>query len=296
MRVVAALLLGTLSACAKEELVHGLTELEANEIVYVLEAGNIKSIKEKEEGGRTVTYKVAVAAADAFGGRKMLVENQLPRVNPWGLAKIYDPANKGMIPTATEEEAAYIMALQGEISMKLRSIPGVVDAHVTVVKPKRDVVRDLSDKPPPATASVTVLYNQVEGRVPFKMDEIQRLVAGSVEGMDWQNVTVVANLNRAMSKRLSGVNAEPGEEEGGALDKRAMPKAWGNITVADEAERKKLNIILGGAGITLLVAIVGLLLAVVSYFTKSRQLATVSTELTSFRKAKRAAAEGPPAG
>ena len=139
-------LLLTLQGCAKEEVVHALTEFEANEIVYVLESGGIKAAKEKEEGGRIVTYKVVVPGGEAHEARKMLVDNQLPRPKSMTLDKVYDPANKGLIPTATEEEAGYQMAVQGEIVQKLKSIPGVVEAHVTIVKPKKDMVRDMTEK------------------------------------------------------------------------------------------------------------------------------------------------------
>jgi type III secretion protein J len=292
-RALCVLVLLGAQACSKEELVHGLTEPEANEIVHVLESGGIKSLKEKEEGGRTVTYKVVVAGGDAFPGRKILVENQLPRMNPWGLGKIYDPANKGMIPTATEEDAAYQMALQGEISIKLRSIPGVVDAHVTLVKPKRDVVRDLTDKPPPATASVTILYNMVEGKMPFRLEDIQRLVAGSVEGMDHQNVTVVASLNRPTTKRMTGVSGE--EDDGsGTIDKSRSPKFLG-IAVVDGADLRKLQVIVTGAGITILIAVLGFVMMMAAFVTQKKKLTEVSTELTSFRKARKAEAAPPAA-
>src|SRR4051812_23600669 len=87
------------TACSKEEMVHGLTEAEANEIVYMLEAGGIKASKEREEGGRVIVYKVIVAGGDAHDARKVLVDNQMPRPKGMTLDKVYAPDQKGLIPT-----------------------------------------------------------------------------------------------------------------------------------------------------------------------------------------------------
>ncbi|MEW5848551.1 MAG: hypothetical protein AB2A00_07035 [Myxococcota bacterium] len=283
------------TGCAKEEIVHGLSEYEANEILVVLEANGLKPIKEKEEGGRTVTYKVVMPGAEASDARKILVDNKLPRPQQMGLGKVYDPANKGLIPTATEEKAGYQMALHGEIVAKLKTIPGVLEAHVTVVKPDRDIVRDLNDKPPPATASVVILYNTINGTKPFKEQDIQKLVAASVEGMDPANVTVVATANVPADRQVSTASAAAGGEEGGGgIDKAKAPKVMG-VVVADDGEKNKLNRLMGmGAG-----AIGILLLAVLillGAFTKVRGKVTqLNAEVAALKKARARAADAPPA-
>ena len=86
--ILALIALFLVSGCAKEEMVHNLTEAEANEIVYVLEAGGIKAAKEREEGGRVIVYKVICAAGDAHDARKVLVDNQLPRPKGMTLEKV----------------------------------------------------------------------------------------------------------------------------------------------------------------------------------------------------------------
>ncbi|MBI5497036.1 MAG: hypothetical protein HY904_18625 [Deltaproteobacteria bacterium] len=280
------------AGCAKEEVVHQLTEFEANEIVYVLEAGGVKAHKEREEGGRTITYKVTVGGADAQDARRVLVDNQLPRPREMTLDRVYDPANKGLIPTATEEEAGFIMAIQGEIARKIKTIPGVVEAHVTIVKPKKDLLKDLNEKPTPATAAVTITFNQVGGKAPFKVEDIQRLVAASVEGLDPQYVTVMANLNRPATEKMLGTFGT--EDEAGGQDLARAPK-FGGIAVVNEQERKKLQTILMGGGAALGVALIGLIALLVSFVTTSSKLKQANTQLTALAK-RNAPAPPPPPG
>ena len=290
--VLAVLVAGLLSACAgKEELVHGLTEFEANQIVYVLEADGIKAKKEVEEGGRTITYKVEVGGGDAQAGRRILVDNQLPRPAAMGFNKIYDPANKGLIPTATEEEASFLMALQGEIVNKLKSIPGVVDAHVTVVKPKKDVVRDLMDKPAPPTASVTIIYNKVNDKPPFEEEKVRKLVASSVEGLNWENVTVLATENKATTLQM--IMSNPDEEGVSAADTSRMPNVMG-VVLANPASKKKLMTYLGGLGVAFAVALLAFLITVGAYAANKKKMTSMVGELTSLKRARKAEAAPPP--
>lgn len=267
------------AGCSKEEIVHGLTEPEANEILVVLETAGLKAAKEKEEGGRVVAYKIIVPGADAFEARKVLVNNKLPRPKDMGLDKVYDPANKGLIPTATEEKAGYQLAMQNEIAAKLKAIPGVVEAHVTIVKPNVDIVHALDQKPPPSTASVVLVYNQVEGKVPVKEPEVQRLVAASVEGLDAANVTVLLTPNRPADKRvMTGREGEVVE-----VDLTKMPRMFG-VAVADQANLKRLNSILIGLGALLLLFLVTFVMALLAAINARNKLTKANAELLALKK------------
>ncbi len=186
-----------LTACAgSEKIVHGLDEYEANEIIVVLEARSVSARKVVEEG-RVVTYSVEVSGGDVSSAMRTLVANKLPRQRPQGLAQVYPPGGGGLIPTKSEEKAKYLMALQGEIERKLLSLPGVVRAHVSVVQPDKDIVRDLEREPPASTASVSVVFNAIDerGSPAVTVDEIRGLVGASVEDLKPQNVQVVMKRN-----------------------------------------------------------------------------------------------------
>ena len=64
-------------------------DAEANEIVYVLESGGIKAVKEREEGGRVVVYKVAVPGGDAHDARKV-TESPEFKAQLWALYRQLD--------------------------------------------------------------------------------------------------------------------------------------------------------------------------------------------------------------
>lgn len=267
--------------CAgKEELVHGLTEPEANQIVSVLEHKGIKTMKEREEGGRIVVYKIVVGGADAQEARKILVDNQLPRPKVTDFDKMYDPANKPLIPTATQERAEYFMALHGHIANKLRTIPGVVEAHVTIQKPERDIVREVNEKAPPATASVTITYNLVNGKTPFKIEDVQRLVAACVESLDPSNVIVLASLNQPADSLVS-TPGEGGEDGKGASlgDMKVM-----NVNTASEADKKRLTTLLAIGGILVGVLLVAFVLALVGFLTNQKKLTAATANLNQLKK------------
>ena len=109
-------------------------------------------------------------------------------------------ADPGLIPTATQERARLIAALSGEVEEKLKLIPGVVDAHVTVVMPEEDPLRDADKEPTPPTASVVYRYHPPVGMAPEKATpplgeaDARSLVAASVPGLTPKNVVVISRL------------------------------------------------------------------------------------------------------
>lgn len=179
-----------LSACVTNSLQTGLSEQDAQEIVVLLnensiDASAIKGVSEKKGEEK---WDVVIRGGDQNLARawRVLQENGLPRQKDKGLEDVF--SNSGMIPTATEEKARLLLGISGEISRALKSVSGVVDAHVLVVMPESSPLLDKSDRVPP-TASVLVKYR---GRdVPLAEEEVKKLVARAVEGLQPENVAVV---------------------------------------------------------------------------------------------------------
>ncbi|HEY1101053.1 MAG TPA: hypothetical protein VGF99_19090, partial [Myxococcota bacterium] len=186
------------AACdAPMELVSGLDEFEANEILVVLEAKGI-DVAEKVKGGeRVITYSIVVPHSVSADAMRLLVANKLPRRRPIGMAEVYPAGSGGLIPTKSEEKAKYMMALQGDVERKLQRLPNIMSAHVTIVSPDKDIVRDLDTVPPAPTASVAIVFNPYDDRATslISEDEVKRLVAASVEDLKPQNVAVVMKKN-----------------------------------------------------------------------------------------------------
>lgn len=265
------------SACEGQvDIVHGLNELEANEILVVLEGQGIPARKQKEEG-RIVTWAVLVPQSQSMDALRILVANRLPKPRSQGLAEVYPAGSSGLIPTKSEEKAKFLLAMQGEIENMLKSLPGIQDARVTVVIPEKDVVRDLETPPPPATASVAIVYNPEEGgKKPVSEEKVKELVSAAVEDLQPKNVQVIMKENRPPV-----VISPDGRETG------AAPIAGDNvlgIRVVDKKAGIRAKVILG---LFVALAIFGLILGIAgiarSISLKAR-LAKTEAELTSLRK------------
>ena len=178
------------SACLKHDLQTGLSEQDAQEIVVVLGENGIEASSSKTAGEKKGEEKwtVSVYGGDQNLARawRVLEENGLPRQRDKGLDDVF--ASSGMIPTATEEKARLLTGIAGEISRTLKSVAGVVDAHVLVVLPDSSPLLDSSQRVPP-TASVLIKYRGNE--LPLGEDDVKKLVARAVEGLQPENVAVV---------------------------------------------------------------------------------------------------------
>jgi type III secretion protein J len=268
-----------------KDIVHGLDELEANEILVVLASKNISGDKLKEEG-RVVTYAITVRGSDVANAMRYLVANQLPRRRPTGLAQVYPAGGGGLIPTKSEEKAKYLMALQGEIEHKLARIPGVVQAHVNVVMPDKDIIRDLSRAGPPATAAVTVVFNPQDEREspPVSVEEVRRLVAASVEDLKPEHVEVVMKKNQPA--RLADNAAMGGNDM--ALDGQTVL----GIRVADGDGAGRLKAVLGMFGFVALLLFGAAAGGIAQMMRLRKKLTKAEADLSAVRKAGRSTQTG----
>ena len=197
---ISLLCLFGLTGCAGEfALVHKLTENEANQIMVILVAQGIEATK-IEEPGRIVTYNIIVSGNDREEALKLLVANKLPKEKSSGLQQVYPAGSGGMIPSQSEEKARFLMAIQGEIEIKLKTFPNIVSAHVSVVIPEKDIVRDVGADAPKPSASVALIYNpQKDGTSGLTEEDIKNLVSASIEGLTPDGVRVVISPNRPLS-------------------------------------------------------------------------------------------------
>jgi len=185
MALAVALLAGGAPACSTN-LLHGLDERAANESIAALEHAGIATEKTADEGGAG-TFTVRIARHDAARALDLLHSLGLPRDRRHGFAEVY--GQPSLIPTASEERARYLEALAGEIERTLETADGVVSARVHLVLEESD---PLSVEPKPRTpARAAVLLKSHGGRAPLPESDVQKLVAGSVPGLDPAAVAVV---------------------------------------------------------------------------------------------------------
>ena len=270
----------TITACAGEiDIVHGLNELEANRILVVLGSQGIDATKIKEEA-RVITWAIIVSQSDAQRSLQILVENNLPQTRSTGLAEVYPAGGGGLIPTKSEEKAKFMMAIQGEIERKLKTLPNVQQAHVSVVNPDKDVIRDLDTPPPPSTASVALVYNPgPKGGPPASIEEIKNLVSASVEDLRGENVEVLLKANVA-GMMLVGTD----DEDGPAV---AMGEKVLGIQVANKGAGKKAMAMFGIFGALALIGIIIGGVGIGRAVSLKKKLSKAIAEAASMKKARR---------
>lgn len=181
----AALLLAAalfLSAC-QTELYSGLTEREANEIVAALLDAGIPASKEAARSGEEIT--VLVDKSRFSEAMALLNAKGLPSARYESLGDVFQ--KEGIVSSPVEERARFIYALSQELSQTIAEIDGVLSARIHVVLPETDMLgRDFQ----PSSASVFIRHVPdipVEQFLP----NIKLLVANSIEGLVYDNVTVV---------------------------------------------------------------------------------------------------------
>ena len=180
---------GFMAACS-QELSHGLTEDQANEMVVTLSNNGINATKVLVPG-EVLSFTLTVPKRDASRAWEILQANHLPKPPSKGFGEVF--AKTSLIPTAMEEKAMYMQAVTGELEKTMMTITGVVDARVHVVLPESDVLKTELQGPTVTKAAVLLKYKaDRNGGIPFKEEDVKNLVANSVEGLKPADVTIVA--------------------------------------------------------------------------------------------------------
>ncbi|MDO5621574.1 MAG: type III secretion inner membrane ring lipoprotein SctJ [Paracoccus sp. (in: a-proteobacteria)] len=181
-RRLAAMLCLTLALTAcKANLYTGLTEHEANEMVAALIGAGIPASK----SGSANSISVSVDEARFADAMAVLNARGLPARQYASMGDVFK--KEGLVSSPTEERARLIYALSQELSRTIAEIDGVLSARIHVVLPQSDMLgRDVK----PSSASVFVRY-AAGSDVENYSAQIKLLVANSIEGLLYDNITVV---------------------------------------------------------------------------------------------------------
>lgn len=188
-RRLCTLLLLALGGCAAEELLHGLDERQANDVLVALDEAGIPAAKLQEEGS-DAGWLVEVPSADAGRARRLLSERELPRARPPGFADLF--AGGGMVPTPLEEHARYLHALSGELSRSVEALDGVVEARVHLGLPQEDPLRP-GEPHAPRGAVLLRCRRAACPAVRSLEPAIRALVAGAADGLTAETVSVLVS-------------------------------------------------------------------------------------------------------
>lgn len=190
-----------LTSCeSRRTIVNGLDEREANEILVFLSSKGIFAQKmqaaETGAGGaaRMVLWDISVNEDQATEAMSLLNQAGLPRRRGQSLLGIF--GNVGLVPSDVEQKIRYEAGLGEQIASTIRKIDGVLDAEVQLSFPQEDPLNPGQYKGK-ITSSVYVKHSGVlDDPNTHLISKIKRLVASSVTGLDYDNVTVIPDRAR----------------------------------------------------------------------------------------------------
>ncbi len=238
-----AFLLLFVSCAGRHEIVTEIDEKQANEILVFLASYGVDAQKQPSSGGgaggmgggdQVPTWTITVPASQATEALSILNKAGLPRRPGPSLLNIFKKS--GLVSSAQEEQIRYQEGLAEQIAGTIRMIDGVVDAVVAISFPATEPGTLVGEEKKEAVrASVYVKHTGVLDNPNSQLvTKIQRLVAASVGGLDFDNVTVISDRARfadvSLEEKLTGTV----EEE------REYRKVWSVIVWKGSVERFRL--------------------------------------------------------
>ncbi|MFI5333566.1 MAG: EscJ/YscJ/HrcJ family type III secretion inner membrane ring protein [Chlamydiales bacterium] len=188
-------------------IVNDVEEREANEIVVFLASKKINADKIPSPsagpaagGAAASLWSIAVPPAQSTEAMAQLNQNGLPRRKGVNLLDLF--AKAGLMSSEKEETIRYQAGLAEQIANTIRKIDGVIDADVQLSFPPAETTSFVAPGTAAApakkvTASVYVKHQGIlDDPNSHLVTKIKRLVAGSVSGLDVNDVTIISDRSR----------------------------------------------------------------------------------------------------
>lgn len=246
-----------LASCASDRsIVSHIDEKEANEIVVFLASKGISAQKVEAPssgaagvGTQTQFFNISVSESQMTEAMALLNQYGLPRRQGTNLLTLF--AGGGLVASDKEETIRYQAGLAQELSNTIRKMDGILDADVQISFPQAETAPN--QPKPKITAAVYVKHQGImedpNSHVEIK---IKRLMAGSVNGLDFENVSVISD--RA---RLADIVLDPSVQAIGPKSlQESYVKMWGMVLTKASLTRFRfiffffVLLLLGMSGLT----------------------------------------------
>jgi len=169
-------------------LVSELDSVDTQAVVEELESDNI-SYKITQDG-----RGIMVPRKDLYKSRMNLASKNLPTSSGLGY-EIFDKNDIGV--SEFVQQLNYRRALEGELSRTIQSISEIAKVRVHIVFPKERVFKEDQEEP---SASIFLALRGRSKLRDVQINGIAQLVAGSIEGLSTDNVTIVDDHGNVLTK------------------------------------------------------------------------------------------------
>lgn len=227
---VFALLLVFFTSCTSDQsIVSSVDERDANEIVVFLASKGIAAQKvatpiSATAGTPANLFDISVPQAQSTQAMALLNRYGLPRRQGTNLLTLF--AGGGLVQSDREETIRYQAGLAEELSNTIRKMDGVLDADVQISFPPTETTPTPGAIPAKVTAAVYVKHQGVMEDPNSHMEvKIKRLMAGSVNGLNFEDVSVISDRARLADITLQA----DGEPINAKTINQAHVKMWGLI-------------------------------------------------------------------
>ncbi len=193
------LLLALTSCETNNSIANNVDEREANEIIVFLASQGIVAEKIPAPSAAAGTtgpsnqWNIMVTGKDSVQAMAILNQNGLPRRHGTSLLELF--AKSGLMSSDKEEAIRFQSGLAEQLKNTIRKIDGVIDADVQISYPQEATTPGAT--PPKMTAAVYIKHQGVmEDPNNHLESKIKRLLAGSVTGLEYDNVAVISDRSR----------------------------------------------------------------------------------------------------
>ena len=248
-----------LAGCeSNTSIVNYIDERQANEIVVFLSSKGIATQKIKstttEGAGATasVTWDIYVDKNKMVDAMAILNQNGLPRIQGTNLLELF--AKQGLMTSDREETIRYQAGTEEELENTIRKIDGVLDADVKISFPTSTEGGLTGTEVQKIKASVYVKHQGIfEDPNQHLESKIKRFLAGSIENLSFDDVSVISDRSRFTDIKLIPDSKLIGPK---TLDQEYV-KIWSIIMTKSSAKKFRfiffsmillIFIFFGGAG------------------------------------------------
>ena len=166
-----------------QELLNGLDQRQANEVLAVLQQANI-SAKKQDEGKQK--YKIQVDPADFSRSVQLLKANDLPSKERVEISQMFPADSLATSPRA--EKARLISGIEQRLEQSLLVLPNIVKARLHL---SYDVETGSTGQPvSPSHLSVLIVYRNNEDETVL-INQIKRFLKNSLPAVNYDDISVV---------------------------------------------------------------------------------------------------------